>query len=235
MLLVQAFFNSIASWTLLAWGQQHVDSALAGVLNSTSPVFVFVIAALFTRHEEVTVWKLAGAVSGVVGVALIVGPEVLRGLGHEAAGQLAVLAGALLYAGAALHGKRFSSIPATVAAAGTMLWATACLVPLSLIVDRPWALRPLASSVLAAVTLGILCTGLALLIYFRLVTTLGSMGVASNSYLRACVSILLGVVVMGEQFSSVMGIGFVAILLGVALINVSSPAIKARPGAGRAA
>lgn len=233
MLLVQAFFNSIASWTLLAWGQRHVDSGLAGVLNSTSPNFVFFLTALFTRHEPAMVWKLAGAVSGVVGVALLMGPQVLGEPGREAAGQLAVLASAVLYAAAAIHGKRFSSIPATVTAAGTMLWAAACLVPLSLIVDQPWTLRPSASSVLAAVTLGFLGTALALLIYFRLVRTLGSMGVASNSYLRAGVSVLLGVVVLGERVSAAIGIGFFAIILGVALINVSSPATKARRSLNR--
>jgi drug/metabolite transporter (DMT)-like permease len=115
-----------------------------------------------------------------------------------------------------------------------MLWATACLGPLSLIVDKPWTLNPSASSVVAAVTLGVLCTGLALLIYFRLVRTLGSLGVASNSYLRAGVSVLLGVVVLGEQISSAIGIGCVAILLGVALINISSPAINSRRAPDRA-
>jgi len=233
MLLVQAFFNSIASWPLLAWGQRHVDSGLAGVLNSTSPIFVFFLTALFTRHEAATVWKLAGAVSGVLGVALVMGPQVIGEPGREAAGQLAVLASAVLYAAAAIHGKSFSSIPATVAAAGTMLWATACLVPLSLFVDRPWTLRPSASSILAAVTLGLLGTGLALVIYFRLVRTLGSIGVASNSYLRAGVSVLLVVVVLGERVSAAIGIGLFAIILGVALINVSSPAITGRRSLNR--
>ena len=161
MLLVQAFFNSIASWTVLAWGQQHVDSGLAGVLNSTSPIFVLIITLLFTRHEPVTAWKLTGALLGVVGVALIVGLDALRGLGQQIAGQLAVLLGALLYAFAAIYGKRFSSISPTVAAAGTMIWATACLGPLCLVADKPWTLNPSAHSVVAAVVLGLLSTGVA--------------------------------------------------------------------------
>ena len=74
-LLIQAFFNSIASWTVLAWGQQYVDSGLAGVLNSTSPIFVFFITMLFTRHEAVTGWKLAGALLGVIGGCVDRRPE----------------------------------------------------------------------------------------------------------------------------------------------------------------
>ncbi len=228
MLLVQAFFNSIASWTVLAWGQQHIDAGLAGVLNSTSPIFVFFITLLFTRHESVTAWKLTGALLGVIGVALMVGLDVLRGLGQQIAGQLAVLLGALLYAFAAIYGRRFSSISPTVTAAGTMIWATACLGPLSLITDKPWTLNPSVHSVVAAFVLGLLSTGVALLLYFRLIKTIGSMGVASQSYLRAGVSVLLGVFVLGEQITLAIGIGLAAIILGVAAINVPQPVLKAR-------
>jgi drug/metabolite transporter (DMT)-like permease len=227
MLLVQAFFNSIASWTVLAWGQQHIDSGLAGVLNSTSPIFVLFITLLFTRHEAVTAWKLTGALLGVVGVALIVGLDALRGLGQQIAGQLAVLLGALLYAFAAIYGKRFSSISPAVTAAGTMIWATVCLGPLSL-VDRPWTLKPSAPSVVAAVVLGLLSTGVALLLYFRLIRTIGSMGVASQSYLRAGVSVLLGIFVLGEHITLAIGIGLAAIIIGVAAINIPQRAFNAR-------
>jgi len=228
ILLIQAFFNSIASWTVLAWGQQYVDSGLAGVLNSTSPIFVFFITLLFTRHEAVNSWKLVGALLGVLGVALIVGLDGLRGIGQQIAGQFAVLLGALLYAFAAIHGKRFSSISPTVTAAGTMIWASVCLGPLSLVADRPWTLNPSASSIVAAVVLGLFCTGFALLLYFRLVRTIGSMGVASQSYLRAGVSVLLGIFVLGEQITQAIGLGLVAIIVGVAAINIPSPAFSVR-------
>ncbi|MEO0960635.1 MAG: DMT family transporter, partial [Pseudomonadota bacterium] len=101
MLLLQAFLNSIGAWTALAWGQQYVASGLASVLNSTSPIFVFFITALVTRHEALGGRKLVGAVLGPLGVVLIVGVDALRGLGDQVAGQLACLISAGLYAGAA--------------------------------------------------------------------------------------------------------------------------------------
>jgi drug/metabolite transporter (DMT)-like permease len=228
MFLIQSFFNSIAPWTLLAWGQQHVDSGLAGVLNSTSPIFVFFITLLFTRHEAVTAWKLAGALLGIVGVVLIVGLDALRGVGEQLAGQFAVLLAAVLYALAAINGKRFSAISPTVTAAGTMIWAAVCLIPLSLVVDRPWTLHPSANSVIAAIVLGLFCTGVALLIYFRLVRTIGSMGVTSQSYLRAGVSVLLGTFVLGEQITLAIGLGLMAIILSVAAINIPAPSFSVR-------
>ena len=218
-LFVQAFFNSIAAWTVLAWGQQFVDSGLAGVLNSTSPVFVFFITLLWTRHETVSGQKLVGALLGVAGVALIIGVDVLDGLGQQVVAQIAILVGAMLYAGAAIHGKRFSGLPPTVTAAGTMVLATISLVPISLVVERPWTLTPSAASVLAAAGLAIFSTAAALLLYFRLLKTLGSMGVASQSYLRAGVSVLLGVLVLGETFSWSIGLGLLAVATGVAAIN----------------
>lgn len=222
-LLVQAVCNSIGAWTLLAWGQRHVDSALAGVLNSTSPIFVFAMTWLWTRHEAVNGRKLIGALMGLAGVVLIIGIDVLQGLGREVLAQAAVLAGAVLYAVAAIYGKRFAGQPAAVTAAGTMIWATICLAPLSLAVDRPWTLQPSLAALLATAALAVFSTALALLLYFRLVRTLGSMGVASQSYLRAGISVVLGMMLLGETISWPVGLGLAAIIGGVAAINVAAP------------
>lgn len=218
-LLVQAFLNSIISWTLLAWGQQYVDSGLASVLNSTSPLFVFFITLIFTRHETTSVLKLVGACLGVAGVMLIVGTDALQGLGQQVLAQLAVLSGAMLYACAAIYGKKFAHLSATVTAACIMVWASVCLIPLSLLIEQPWTLTPSTRSLSAALALGVMCTGVALLIYFRLIETLGSMGVASQGYLRAGVGVMLGIVVLGEHITPMIALGIGAALLGVIAIN----------------
>ena len=219
-LLLQAIFNSIGAWTILAWGQQFVDSGLASVLNSTSPIFVFLFTIIVTRHETTNGLKLFGACLGLLGVALIVGVDVLAGLGQQVAGQLAAITGAILYACAAIYGKQFSNLTAAATATGTMIWASVVLVPASLIFEQPWLLDPSMEAVSAALVLAIFCTGCALLIYFRLVKTLGSMGVASQAYLRAGVGVLLGVILLGEQITLVIGIGLLAAIVGVAAINI---------------
>ena len=217
-LFVQSLLNSSVAWLVLAWGQQFVPSGMAGVLNSTSPLFVFLITALASRATHSWL-KIAGVVLGFVGVLLVVGVDSLRGLGQQTLAQAAVLFGAFLYACAALNGKRLAHLSPLVTATGTILWASVSLVPLSLLLDHPWTLTPSSSSLFAAATLAILCTGIALIIYFRLMHTLGAMGVASQSYLRAGVSVLLGLVVLGEQLSATVLIGLVVTIVGVALIN----------------
>ena len=218
-LLVQAFLNSIGAWTLLAWGQQFVDAGLASVLNSTSPIFVFVFTILVTRHEAIPARKIVGALLGISGVVLIVGLEGLSGLGSQVAGQLACLAGAALYAGAAIYGKHFGSLGALTTATATMVLASIVLVPAALVVEQPWLLNPSLKAIAATLVLSIFCTGIALLIYFRLIQTLGSMGVASQAYLRAGVGVVLGMVLLGEILTLSVSVGLAAAIAGVVLIN----------------
>lgn len=243
LLLVQSLLNSSLAWLVLAWGQQYVPSGTAGVLNSTSPLFVLLIGmvtALWARLRGTpagnsaasTPRKSAGVALGLVGVVLVIGVDALRGIGQQTLAQAAVLFGAFLYACAALSGKRLAHLSSLSAAFGTMLCAVATLLPLSLLVDRPWTLAPSASSLAAATALGILCTGVALIIYFRLIKTLGAMGVASQSYLRAGVSVLLGFLVLGEQPPPSVLVGLVITIAGVALINWPA---RPAPSAGRTA
>jgi len=215
---VQAFLNSIGAWTVLAWGQQFVDAGLASVLNSTSPIFVIALTAVFVRAAPVAPRKIVGAVLGFSGVVLIIGFEALQGLGASVAGQLACLTGALMYAGAALYGRRFGTLGAAVTATATMIWASAVLVPLAVIVDQPWTLTPGPRAILATLALSVLCTGLALVLYFRLLQTLGALGTASQAYLRAGVGLFLGVVFLGETLPVLALVGVGLALVGVVLI-----------------
>ena len=219
MLFIQSIFNSIGAWTVLAWGQQFVDVGLASVLNSTSPIFVFLFTALITRHEILDIRKMLGAVLGIAGVTLIVGVDALAGLGSQVAGQLACLIGAALYASAAIYGTRFGQLGPLATSAATMLLASVVLVPAALLIEQPWKLTPSFQAIVATATLSIVCTGIALLIYFRLLQTLGSMGVASQAYLRAGVGVVLGIVLLGEKLSLSVGLGLAAAILGVVLIN----------------
>jgi drug/metabolite transporter (DMT)-like permease len=218
MLFVQACFNSILSWSILAWGQQHIDVALASVLNSTSPIFVFFITLALVRKAPPgrSLW---GACVGLGGVALIVGGDLADGVDASLAGCAAALIGAFLYGCAAVYGKRITGPSPLATATGTMLWATLALVPVAALVDAPWRLQPGAEALYAATIQGVFCTGAALVLFFRLQRTLGSMGVASQAYLRAGVGALLGILLLGEQPTWTIGAGVVLAILGVALIN----------------
>jgi drug/metabolite transporter (DMT)-like permease len=211
--------NCSLAWTLLAWGQQAIPSGVAGVLNSTSPLFVILLGFLLPKSPAPTVMKLAGLLLGFAGVVMVVGVDALQGLSQSIWSQLAVLAGAVCYAGAALYGKRLAHLSPLVTATGTLLFALPCMLVLSFTLEQPFNLQPSQKALGAALFLGVFCTAVAFILYFRLLQTLGSLGVASQSYLRAGVSVLLGLLILGEQPTATALLGLIAIIVGVACIN----------------
>ena len=140
--LVQACLNSVVPFTLIAWAEQTTDAGLATILNSTSPIFAFLLTVLVTRHEAVTGRKLFGVGAGLVGICLIVGVQALGGLGQELWAQLAIVAATICYAGAAIFGKNFKGLDPMMPAAGSMICGAAILIPASLVGERPWTLAP---------------------------------------------------------------------------------------------
>jgi len=225
-LFVQAFLNSVGAWTVLAWGQQFVEAGLAGVLNSTAPIFVFLITLAVTRNESTHLLRFIGVLTGLAGVVMLFGIELVDGMGDRVFGQLACLSGAIMYAMAAIYGKRFNHLGALVTATGTLICASVVMLPLALLIEQPWTLRPSIESAVATLLLSVFCTAIAFLLYFRLVRTLGAMGVASQAYLRSAIAVLLGIAILGENLELNVVIGVVAAIAGVAMINWAKPVNK---------
>ena len=218
--LFQACLNSVVPFTLLAWAQQTTDAALATILNSTSPIFTFLLTVLVTRHEAVTARKLFGVGAGIVGICLIVGVQALAGLGRELWAQLAIVAATICYAGAAIFGKTFKGLDPIMPAAGSMICGAAILIPATLVTEQPWTLAPSMKSILALLALSVFSTALAFVIYFRLVQTLGSVGTTAQAYLRVPIGVAIGVVFLGESLSSTGLIGLVCVIAGVAAMTI---------------
>lgn len=232
LFLVQACLNSVVPFTLIAWAELSVDAGLAAILNSTTPVFAFLITWGITRHEPATSRKLLGVAAGLAGTCLIVGPEPLAGLGRDLWAQLAVVAATVCYAGAAIFGRNFKGLSPLAPAAGSLTCGAAILVPLSLLVDRPWALQPSATSLLALLALAVFSTALAFVVYFRLIRTLGPVRTTAQAYLRVPVGVAVGVVFLGESLSPTAWAGLACVVAGVALMT-TSPAGAPAPGMRR--
>jgi drug/metabolite transporter (DMT)-like permease len=218
--LFQACLNSVVPFTLIAWAEQTTDAGLATILNSTSPIFTFLLTVLITRHEPVTGRKLFGVSSGLVGVCLIVGFEALGGLGRELWAQVAIVAATVCYAGAAIFGRGFRGFDPMIPAAGSMICGAVILIPVSLAVDQPWTLAPSTASLLALLALSVFSTALAFVIYFRLIHTLGSVGTTAQAYLRVPLGVGLGVVFLGETLMPLAWIGLVCVVAGVVAMTL---------------
>ncbi len=220
--LFQACLNSVIPFTLIAWAEQTVDAGLATILNSTTPIFAFMLTAMITRHEALSARKLFGVVAGITGIVLIIGFEVFHGVGENIVAQLAIVAATICYAGAAIFGRGFKGLDPMMPAAGSLLCGAMILIPISLILDRPWSLAPSAESIYALFGLSIFSTALAFVIYFRLIHTLGSVGTTAQAYLRVPIGVAIGVLFLGEALTPTAWIGFACVIAGVAAMTLPS-------------
>lgn len=216
----QAVLNSVIPWTLIAWGERHVDAALATILNSAGPIFTFLLTAVVTRHEATTPRKLFGVVAGMAGILLIVGVDAFRDIGSGLVAEAAIVAATLCYACAAIFGRSFKDLDPMAPAAGSLLAGAAVLIPASLLLEQPWTLSPSLSSTLALLALAVFSTAAAFAIYFRLIQTLGSVGTTAQAYLRVPIGVAISIVFLGETLGRTAWIGLDCVVLGVAAMAI---------------
>lgn len=212
---VQACLNSVVPFTLIAWAETAIDASLAVILNAMTPIFTFLLTAFVTRHEAITARKGFGVAAGLMGASLIVGFEAFGGLGKNLWPQLAIVAATISYAGAAIFGKSFRDLDPMVPAAGSLVAGAVLLLPLCIMIDRPWTLAPSGRSLIALVALAVVSTALAFSIYFRLIQTLGSVGATAQAYLRVPVGMAIGMVFLDEQPQPAVWFGLAFVMAGV--------------------
>ncbi|WP_395459329.1 DMT family transporter [Azospirillum melinis] len=218
--LLQACLNSVLPFTLIAWAEQTVDAGSAAILNATTPIFAFLITLLLTRHEAVGWRKAVGVFAGLGGTVLIIGTGAIDGIGRDLLAQGAIVLATVCYAGAAIFGRVFKGLDPIMPAAGSLLCGAALLLPVSLVVDRPWTLSPSPDSLLALAGLSVFSTALAFVLYFRLVHTIGSVPTTAQAYLRVPIGVGIGVLMLGETLEPTMLAGCAAVVLGVAAMTI---------------
>jgi drug/metabolite transporter (DMT)-like permease len=218
--MIQACLNSVVPFTLIAYAERHVGAGLATILGSNAPIFAFLLALLFVRHERPTLRQSFGVAAGLTGICLVVGVDALNGLGQDVMAQLALVLSAVMFGAAALFGRNFNGLDSMVPAAGSMICGAIILIPLSLVIDRPWTLTPSTASIVALIALAVFSTALAFVIYFRLIQTLGSVGATAQAYLRVPLGVGLGVVFLGETLSPTVWIGLVFVVVGIAAMTI---------------
>jgi len=221
-LLIMSFLNNVIPFVLIAWGQSYISSGLASILNATSPLFIVVIAHFLTANERLTPTRTIGMVTGFAGVAIMFGPSAFRGIGDEILPMLACLGAACAYALSALFALRFSrrGIAPLPTATGQMIAASILMLPIMLVVDRPWEIPTLPLDVLGAVLgLAVLSTALAYVVYYRILSTAGSVNLTLVTFLMPVTAILLGTLLLGEWLELRHFIGMAAIGVGLAFID----------------
>jgi drug/metabolite transporter (DMT)-like permease len=217
--IIMGALNNLIPFSLIVWGQTHIESGLASILNGTTPIFSVVLAHFLTRDERLTNNRMTGVLIGWIGVAVLIGFESLRGFGIEVIGQIAVLGAAFSYACAAIYGRRFKGLSPLVVATGMLCGSTIMMTPLALFVEQPWNLSPSMMTIAAIFGLAAISTSLAYIIYFRVLATSGPTNLLLVTFLIPLSAILLGVIVLGEQLGWNAFVGMGLIFIGLIAID----------------
>ncbi len=218
--LIMGLLNNAIPFSLIVWGQREVASGLAAVLNATTPFFTVLVANILTADEKLSWNRVLGAVIGLSGVAAMMGAEIIGLPQSSLPSQLAILAASVSYGFASVFGRRFSSLPPLVTAAGQTAGSSLILLPLMLVIDRPWQLSPPSLHIwLAIAGLAVLCTSLAYVLYFTVLKRAGATNIVLVTFLVPVSAIVLGVALLGETIGIHHVVGMVTIAIGLALID----------------
>jgi drug/metabolite transporter (DMT)-like permease len=213
--LVLGVVNAAIPFTLIAWGEKHIDSGVAAIANSTVPLFVVLLAIRFRPSERATGARLAGILLGFVGVAVLAGGQPEGGW-WAVAGTLAVVVASLAYASGALYGQlRTADTRGPVLATASMVAGAIVLLPFALL-QLPDEL-PGLEAVASVAALSILGTALAQLVLFRMLRLHGSSRSTLVTYLLPATALFYGAVFLDEELTVAVLGGLGLILAGVAL------------------
>ena len=216
------FLNNVVPFVLIIWGQTHVASGIASILNAATPLFTVVLAHLLTDDEKMSFGRLAGVIIGFCGVGVMIGGAALQALGISILAQVAILVAALSYAFAGIFGRRFKALGVSpiATATGQVTASSLMLLPIVIILDQPWALPVPSPTVIAAVaSLGLFSTALAYILYFRILSTAGATNLLLVTFLIPVTTVLLGVSMLGETFEDNQALGMILIGAGLAAVD----------------
>jgi drug/metabolite transporter (DMT)-like permease len=211
-LTVFAAVEMAVPWPLLGFGEVHISSSLAAILVATVPLFVALLATRFDHAERPTATRLVGMLIGLAGVVALVGIDI-GGQGDELLGALAILFVAFLYAiGPMIVKRRLSDVDPLGPVAASLGIAALLVTPFAL-ADLPDSM-PSADTFASIAVLGLACSALAFLLFFRLIAEVGPGKATVITYINPVVALALGVAILDESVTAGVVVGLLLILAG---------------------
>lgn len=218
-LLIMALLGTILPFFLTAWAQQHIDSAITGILMAMMPLFVMSLAHTFIPGERVSLQRIIGFGCGFLGVVCVIGPDSLNTTGdnREILSIAAVLLAALSYAVNSIYTRRLKPGHPIVTAYRVMLLGAVIAIPPAALDASAVTIQPTFIAVVAIGVLGLLCTGLASVLYFRLVQGPGPIFLSLVNYLIPVWAVFAGALILDETLNRLAYVGLALILTGIAV------------------
>ena len=226
---VAATIGNIVPFTLLAWGEQHITSALTAVLNASTPLFTAVFAAI-GLSERLRPVQIAGLALGMAGVAVAAGLGASDLEGSSTAGALAAILAGAAYGIAFVYMRRhLVSYPPIVAATGQLATGAVMLFPLAALTSIVEGVSVTPTRLGAILALGAIGTGLAYVLNYRIIGDLGPTKASLVTYVIPVVAVVVGIVVLDEPFEWRLVVGGLLTVGGIAAVNAKRPARERVP------
>ena len=217
---VMGLGNNIIPFLLISWGETQISSGLASILNACTPIFTAIVAHFATRDERFSANKIVGIALGFLGIIVLVGPDTARGLNLTSLAQLGCLGATISYALAVVYSKRFRGTSPLVVSTGQLIASSVVLLPVELLVDKPWTFAPLSSGTWAALLgMALLATAAAYILYFMLVASAGAVNASLVTLLIPVVALILGGAFLHERIESGMLAGMLLIFVGLVALD----------------
>lgn len=219
--------NNVIPFSLIFIGQTEIGAGLASVLNATMPFWTVLLASLWLGDEPLSANRLGGVVLGVIGTAIMVGPSAFEHLGGPLWPKLAVLGAAFVYAVGAILSRRLRGIPATLAATGQLAASTVIMLPMAIVILSTGELgAPSAAAWGSVVSLGLLCTAFAYILFFSISASAGATNVSLVTLIVPVSALILGALLLGESLDWTELAGMA--IIGCGLITIDGRLIRAR-------
>jgi len=203
----------------VAYGQTRIESGLGGILFGSIPVLTVVLAHFLTADERFTATRFLGAMVGLAGVVLVIGPKALAGLGGHLLGEAATLFAAFSYAIGGILARRLHGVPPAGIATGQVVCAAIVMVPLSLAADAPWRLALPFEAYAVLVVIAVVNTALPMTATLWLIRRAGATNTSLMAFLVPVVAVVLGAILLGETLPWAAFGGLALILLGAATVS----------------
>jgi len=218
---IAGFTLNALPYALLSWGEQHIDSALASILIGTDPIFVVLLAHIFTNDDRLTPSKALGALVGFGGLVALVAPALFEGVHATTWGLLAAVGAAASYAVGMVYVRQtLRGLPPLVGPTAQVSTAALYMIPLSLVFDRSYALpTPSWQAIAAVLTLAVVSTALTYVIYYWLMERTEATNVAMVAYLVPITGTIMSVVVLHERLGWNAYLAFALIMIGLMFVN----------------
>lgn len=227
---VMAIFSSSLPFSLFCFAEQSIESALAAILNGSSPMFTALLVLIFLPSDRLSLQKGIGVVLSIVGLIILFSPNLGNGLQGSLIGMLAALCAALCYAISHIYGKIFMTKQAPFVAPTAQLLLSCCyLWPLVYFFESPFpSSLPSYEAILGICGLGILGTFFAFIIYYKLLETSGPTAISAVACFFPVMGMFLGFAFLGESLTPTGLVAAAIIFSGLILVNEMIPAVETK-------